>query len=136
MPARPERPARPAVLLVEDNDLLRRACTMVLQQAQYVVLSASDGERALELLSDLAAPPDALIVDMRLPDMNGTAFVERAALPVAVLYVSADSRALAEARRVARPNDAVLAKPFSADELRTRVDELLDCEIDPEPDVA
>lgn len=136
MPARPERPARPAVLLVEDNDLLRRACTMALQQAQYVVLSAPDGERALELLSELVAPPDALVVDMRLPDMNGTAFVGRAGLPAAVLYVSADPRALAEARRVARSKDAVLAKPFSADELRTRIGELLDSEIDPEPDVA
>ena len=109
---------------------------MALQQAHYVVLAAPDGARALELLNDLADAPDALVVDMRLPDMNGTAFVDRAGLPVAVLYVSADARALAEARLVARAQDAVLAKPFSAEQLVTRVRRMVAGETDPEPDVA
>ena len=136
MPARPERPARPVVLLVEDNDLLRRACTMALQQARYIVLSAPDGERALELLNDLSEPPDVLVVDMHLPDMVGTVFVRRAGLSVAVLYVSADARALTEAKRGARPKDAVLAKPFSVEKLLERVGKLAGGETDPEPDVA
>jgi two-component system, OmpR family, KDP operon response regulator KdpE len=64
-------PARtPAVLVIEDQAGLQRALCINLRARQYDVLAARTGREALALA--VAQPPDAIILDLGLPDIDGT----------------------------------------------------------------
>jgi two-component system KDP operon response regulator KdpE len=62
------RPAR--VLIVEDQPQLLRALRINLRARQYEVLVASTGHEALAVAA--ASPPDAMLLDLGLPDVDGT----------------------------------------------------------------
>jgi CheY-like chemotaxis protein len=61
---------RPRILLVEDHDMGRRSLARLLDAMGYEVSSANDGRSALELLKT-ATPPDYVLTDLRLPDLDG-----------------------------------------------------------------
>ena len=61
--------ARGRILIVDDNDAGRYAKSRVLRQAGYEVLEAGTGREALEHLA--AGEPDLVLLDVRLPDING-----------------------------------------------------------------
>ena len=63
----PDRPAR--ILLAEDDRFLRRAGEVSLKRAGYEVVTASDGEEALQVAR--AQPPDLLLLDLIMPRMQG-----------------------------------------------------------------
>ena len=70
MPGPPERRARPRrVLLIEDSADARDMLRMMLELAGHVVYDAADGARGLALLT--AMRPDAAIIDIGLPGMDG-----------------------------------------------------------------
>jgi two-component system response regulator AtoC len=60
---------RQSVLIVDDEGLIRRSLTMVLEGAGYDVQSAASGADALAQLSQ--EPPDCVLIDLRLGDMEG-----------------------------------------------------------------
>jgi two-component system KDP operon response regulator KdpE len=62
------RPAR--ILIVEDQPELQRALRINLRARQYEVLAARTGREALSLAA--SQPPDAVILDLGLPDIDGT----------------------------------------------------------------
>ena len=57
------------VLVVDDEENLRRVTQLKLQQAGYEATTASDGARALELLA--RHPQDLIITDLKMPGMSG-----------------------------------------------------------------
>jgi signal transduction histidine kinase/CheY-like chemotaxis protein len=59
------------ILLVEDEDSVRRLVRRVLQRKGYRVLEAPSGARAVELAEDRGRPVDLLLTDVMLPDMGG-----------------------------------------------------------------
>jgi two-component system, OmpR family, KDP operon response regulator KdpE len=61
----------PTVLIVDDDATLRRALASVLDSLGYRVLSAGNPDTAYELAA--AVPPDAVLLDVRLPSMSGLA---------------------------------------------------------------
>jgi CheY-like chemotaxis protein len=65
------------VLLVEDNEIVRRLTVRALEEAGHTVVEASEGGEALEALAR-EAPFDLLLVDLVLPGMNGYTIAERA----------------------------------------------------------
>jgi two-component system KDP operon response regulator KdpE len=65
------RPAR--VLVVDDQDQLLRALRINLRARQYEVLTASTGREALATAA--ASPPDAVILDLGLPDVDGISVI-------------------------------------------------------------
>jgi two-component system sensor histidine kinase/response regulator len=78
------------VLLIEDSKLLRLANESVLRKAGYNVLSAADGEEALNVAHD--RHPDVILLDILLPKISGEAVLRRlkqdaatARIPVVVL---------------------------------------------------
>jgi CheY-like chemotaxis protein len=76
MPGPPERRARPRrVLLIEDSADARDMLHMMLELAGHVVYDAADGTRGLALLHVLR--PDAAIIDIGLPGMDGYQVAER-----------------------------------------------------------
>jgi two-component system, OmpR family, KDP operon response regulator KdpE len=77
----------PLVLVVEDQRQLRRALQINLRARKYEVLTAGTGREALAAAA--SSPPDAIILDLGLPDMDGTdvivAFRGWSAAPIIVL---------------------------------------------------
>jgi CheY-like chemotaxis protein len=102
------------VLIVDDESSVRFLLRRVFERAGYEVVEAHHGAAALARVAD--ANPDLVVTDMMMPVMGGAELIahlradpETASIPIVV--VSAE---LAFASHVA---DAVLTKPFRADEL-------------------
>src|SRR5437867_11019469 len=70
-----DRVAKTRVLVVEDDDDIRRLMEQELGEAGYDVIPALDGEHALRLVR--TARPKVLLVDLGLPLMSGDEFVRR-----------------------------------------------------------
>jgi len=117
------------VLVVEDEDELRRLSVRELEERGYLVLAAGNGVEALAVARSLERPIDLLVTDVVMPEMNGVeladALVEQWPwLPV--LFVSGH---LDEGAMRRNPLDAdadLLRKPFTPDQLGRRVRQALD----------
>jgi PAS domain S-box-containing protein len=59
------------ILLVEDEDGVRRLCRHILQRAGYSVVEAADGVAALQAIARLERAPDMLLSDLVMPKMSG-----------------------------------------------------------------
>jgi CheY-like chemotaxis protein len=104
-------PARPRILVVEDEHLVRQLIVIELEEAGYDVVEAADGNQALDALSR-APVPDGLFTDIRLPGrLDGWAIAEaarKASQKVIVVYATgytADEPKLV-------PGSTLLAKPY------------------------
>ena len=62
------------VLIVEDEAMLNEAYQVVLKSAGYKVLTAYDGQEALEILQKDTV--DLILLDLRMPVMDGVSFLE------------------------------------------------------------
>jgi two-component system OmpR family response regulator len=67
---------RTRILVVDDEESIRRGLRAWLEDEDFEVATAESGEKALEILS--SDPADGAIVDIRLPGMDGNAFMEQA----------------------------------------------------------
>jgi two-component system, response regulator PdtaR len=110
------------VLVVEDNERIRNAEAEALSSCGYNVLTASDTNAALQLLTDLQV--DLLVTDIRLPgSLDGIALARSAKQRwpgIKVLLVGADVDQFAP--EILYPIvDDMLQKPFKIDELQERV---------------
>ncbi|WP_372618040.1 PAS domain S-box protein [Falsiroseomonas sp.] len=105
------------VLLVDDEDAVRRPAADRLRELGYAVLEARDGPAALRILG--AARPDLLVTDVGLPSgMNGRQLAEavRERVPgLAVLFITG------YAGTALPPGAEVIGKPFELDTLARRV---------------
>jgi two-component system cell cycle sensor histidine kinase/response regulator CckA len=114
------------VLLVEDEDVVRRLMEMTLSEAGYEVLSASSAEDALDLLTRDPRPVQALVTDVVMPGMSGPDLaraVQRRDERVRVLFTSG----YAADKLTSLPTDAAfLPKPFSVPSLAEQLRSLLD----------
>lgn len=123
------RHAGPAhVLLVEDQQRLRRLIVTTLERQGYQVRQADSAETAQAIVTDLAVPIDLLITDILLPGAPGTelartAHEHRPALPV--LFISGYP---GEERSVdtSSTRTAFLAKPFTPTDLTAAAQRLLE----------
>lgn len=61
------------ILIVEDENALNQAYQIILRQAGYTVVSAYDGEDALEKAA--GSTPDLILLDLRMPHMDGLNFL-------------------------------------------------------------
>jgi CheY-like chemotaxis protein len=106
----------PAVLVVDDDDALLNVFTLALRDEGYRVATAADGRKALAHLRE--HPVDLVLLDLRMPDMDGVAFAAAyRALPPPhapiVLVTAADDP---EANAASVGALAVLRKPFDLNE--------------------
>ena len=114
------------ILLVEDNESVRRPVARLLADLGYDVVEADGPESALKLAAGDAV--DLLVTDVVMPAMNGRQLAERlvAAQPqLKVLYMSGYTDDAVIARGVIEPGTAFLQKPFGADRLAQKIAELL-----------
>jgi len=99
----------------------------VLEEDGYTVYDAANGRQALELLDYSARRIDLIVTDVVMPDINGPEFVSRldALRSSKVLFMSGYADSQLVNRGLADRTAAILQKPFSPDQLRERVAEML-----------
>jgi two-component system, OmpR family, KDP operon response regulator KdpE len=112
---------RPRVLVVDDEQQILRALRVILREAGFEALPASTGEEALDLAA--IQHPDAAIVDLLLPDMDGVELCRRlrewSQIPLIVLSAVGDEDA--KVRALAAGADDYVTKPFGPRELVARL---------------
>ena len=117
------RPAGTAgrILVVDDDRQLLRALRINLSARRYEVVLAPDGTSALTAAA--RQPPDLVIVDLGLPDMDGVEVVEgiRGWSRAPIIVLSARHQEQAKVRALDAGADDYVTKPFGMDELLARV---------------
>jgi two-component system, cell cycle sensor histidine kinase and response regulator CckA len=131
VPDRPRlqpKPPPPAtsrtVLVVDDNEVVRRAALRILKAIDIPARAASDGDEAVRILREDPEPVGLILLDFAMPGMNGeqTLRAIRELRPeVRVLLCSGYSEEAATWRLEAGELTGFLAKPFTARELQRAV---------------
>ena len=110
-----------SVLVVDDEPQLVRALQVNLEAEGYSVITASDGAEALRAAA--SQPPDVIVLDLGLPDMDGIEVIRRlrawTQLPVIVLSARHGSPDKVQALDAGA--DDYITKPFGLDELLARL---------------
>jgi signal transduction histidine kinase/CheY-like chemotaxis protein len=121
------QPTGETILLVEDEDPVRRACRRILEAAGFEVIEASDGSQALAELADRHI--DLLLTDVIMPggtsgrDLAEHLQASRPGLPV--LFMSGYTSDVIARRGILEPGITVVEKPFTTSDLLRKVRELL-----------
>ncbi|WAH56216.1 response regulator [Pseudomonas silvicola] len=111
------------ILVVEDDSIVRMLIVDVLEELEYRVLEAADGEEAMAHINDSDAPIDLMMTDQGLPDTSGselakTARAKRPDLPILFASGYAENIDIP-------PGMHSIGKPFSIDQLRDKVKAIL-----------
>jgi two-component system, OmpR family, KDP operon response regulator KdpE len=114
-------PDTPVVLVVEDEPAPLRVVEASLAARGFRVLTATTGARALELVSE--EPPDVMVVDLGLPDMDGLVLCRHLRLwtKSPIIVVTADGSEERMVQALDEGADDYVTKPFSMPELLARV---------------
>ena len=118
-PAGPAQP--PLVLLIEDEPQVRRFLRATLPARGYRLQEATTGAAGVQ---DAAARrPDLVLLDLGLPDMDGTQVIERLRewSPVPIVVLSVRGRELDKVQALELGADDSVTKPFGMDELLARM---------------
>jgi len=108
------------VLVVEDDDRVRRLTQRLLDTAGYEVLSAASGPEALELMRSHAGRIDLLLTDVVMPGMQGPELARESLQlrpDLATLFMSGFTEEALAANHAGDPLGRLLAKPFLPEEL-------------------
>jgi PAS domain S-box-containing protein len=117
------------ILLVEDAEPLRKLAHMFLKDNGYRVLTAGDGEEALQVAKQHAAPIQLLLTDVVMPGINGRVLAERLGPwqpGMKVLYMSGYTDSFIAGHGVLEEGIHLLHKPFTEDALTRKVREVLE----------
>jgi two-component system, OmpR family, KDP operon response regulator KdpE len=109
------------ILVVDDDDQLRRALRINLAARRYDVLTAADAATALQIAG--RTPPDLAIVDLGLPDLDGVEVVRglRGWTRIPIIVLSARDAQAAKVEALDAGADDYVTKPFGMDELLARI---------------
>ena len=119
-------PPAATLLIVEDDDAVRRVLERLLVRFGYRVLSAADGEEALSLLGQHRAAVDLVISDASMPKMTGPELYRALrASGNAVRFLFASAGTIDAGADPADQNLRVLPKPYNVEELVRAVREML-----------
>ena len=113
------------VLVIEDDTDIALGITTVLRRSGFEVTTAADGRQGLRSLH--SAPPDLVVLDIGLPEMDGYTVLERIRdlSDVPVLILSARGMEADKVRGLRGGADDYLTKPFGNGEFVARVQALL-----------
>ncbi|HVV57218.1 MAG TPA: response regulator transcription factor [Gaiellaceae bacterium] len=113
------------ILLVDDEDSVRRLLTFPLERDGYTVVQAADGEEALRLFDPRTV--DLVVLDIMLPKLDGLEVCKRlrASSAVPIIMLTARDDELDKVIGLELGADDYITKPFSIREFRSRVRALL-----------
>lgn len=115
-----------ALLIVDDDEQLRRLCKITLEQSGHLISEAENGKEALAAVTKTSF--DLIVLDLSMPDMDGFEFlkavrVESPKLKIIVISGFLGGTMLKAAKLFGAA--ATLAKPFSPESLLATVDQVL-----------
>jgi len=134
--SRSSRSGSETILLVEDDDSLRGLATAILSESGYAVLEAANGAGALTLAREKSRGQIHLLLsDVVMPGMSGPQVADEVSSihpDMKILFMSGYSEFAAGHDQISRPGRFLLQKPFTQQELTSKVREVLDvCEAVP-----
>ena len=103
----------PRILIVDDDEAMRRLLRLALSFGDFTIDAASDGIAALDQIRDHDV--DAIVCDYQMPRMDGGTFIREArarGVDVPIIMLSAWPQA-----RLVQGADTVISKPFDPEEL-------------------
>ena len=117
--------AQPRVLVCDDEPQILRALRVILRDAGFEAVPAATGEEALDLAA--VKPPEAAILDLMLPDLDGVEVTRRlrewSRMPILVLSAVGEEDRKVEA--LAAGADDYVTKPFGPRELVARLEAVM-----------
>ena len=119
----------PLVLVADDDADIRALVSFRLEKAGYDVVQAADGEEALRLTRERA--PDLAVLDVMMPRLTGDEVTRQiraddATSAIPVILLTAREQEADVARGFEAGADDYMKKPFSPQELRARVQAILE----------
>ncbi len=117
-----------AILLVEDDDMVRVAALKALRKRGHRVLEAIDGEAALSVIAREKDPIDLVITDLVMPRLGGRELGQRLrknGSASSILYMSGYTGDAVSQRALLEEGAEFLEKPFTPDRLVQKVEEIL-----------
>ena len=113
------------VLIVDDDETIVSAMTVRLRAAGHEVSTASDGGSALAVAK--AVRPDVIVLDIRMPDIDGFEVARRlkatpALADIPIIFVSANAQDWSKKAAFAAGGSFYFSKPYEAKELLSAVE--------------
>lgn len=112
---------RPQILVVEDDPAVRNLITTTLETQDYQFHTAQNGGQAI--MEAVSGNPDVILLDLGLPDMDGTEIIKkvRSWSQVPIIVISARGEAKDKIEALDLGADDYLTKPFLVEELLARL---------------
>ena len=117
------------ILVVEDDEMVRRMACRALEEFGYTVLEAMDGAAALELLESVEEPVDLVLCDIVMPGVTGPALgaaIAERAPQVTIIYMSGYPSQDVARRELVPAGAPFIQKPFRPEDLAAKVRAVLD----------
>jgi two-component system cell cycle sensor histidine kinase/response regulator CckA len=117
------------ILVIDDEPEIRKLVGAMVTQFGYAVLTADSGEHALTLYRNHKGHIEMLIADVVAPGMSGPMLADKltAMQPdLKVLYISGYDNTHVVQKYVVEKGHALLSKPFTLEQLKTKMAELLE----------
>lgn len=115
----------PVILIIDDEPALQRLLTLILKEGPYKVVTASNAEEGLQ--QAVFIRPDAIVLDLGLPDMDGKEIIKRlrewSQVPILVVSVRDDPEEKVAA--LEQGADDYVTKPFDSGEVLARIKAIL-----------
>jgi signal transduction histidine kinase/CheY-like chemotaxis protein len=116
------------ILLVEDDESMRRMTVEMLRSRGYEIMEASGAREALEVYGECAEEIDLVLTDVVMPGMSGVELGDTLLAidpDIHVLYMTGYSEETIDEHGVLLSSESVIGKPFTEDALASRIHETL-----------
>jgi len=116
------------ILVVDDDAAVRESLRRALQLEQYEVELAADGVEALDLIREASSEPDAVVLDVSMPRLDGLEVcrrLRRDGNPIPILMLTARDEVSDRVAGLDAGADDYVVKPFALEELFARLRALL-----------
>lgn len=117
---------KPSILIVDDDESIRRTLAMILEEKGYIVDTAENGEEAIR--KSMENFYNVALIDIKLPDMEGTRLLTemKDTVPKMIKIMITGYPTLENAiETVNRGADGYILKPINIDELLSKIEEHL-----------
>ena len=116
------------VLVVEDEEAVRRLTKRILEDHGYTVLDAPSGQEAIDIVDTHPGNINLLLTDVVMPEMGGKELADRLSeelIGLKVLFMSGYPTDTIAQHGILDEDVPLLHKPFTSEKLLTRIDEIL-----------
>ncbi len=114
----------PLILIIDDNKLNMKIITQTLKKEKYLLATANNGKKGLEMIQNI--PPDLILLDIIMPEINGFEVCKRLkaspktkAIPIILLTARTDTKDIIKGLKLGAID--YITKPFNTAELNARV---------------